>query len=127
MSKTTITARMHKNGMIVELLSDGSEKPFLEQPMRDMTAEEIKTAAHRDPDALPMSAEQLKNARHVPRVRTMRRALQLTQEEFSARYHIPLGTLRDWEQGRSVPDQTARAYLKAIAAAPETIKQALQT
>jgi putative transcriptional regulator len=127
MRKTIITARMHKNGMIVELLSDGSEKPFLEQPMRDMTAEEIKTAAHRDPDALPMSAEQLKNARHVPRVRTMRRALQLTQEEFSARYHIPLGTLRDWEQGRSVPDQTARAYLKAIAAAPETIKQALQT
>jgi putative transcriptional regulator len=127
MSKTTITARMHKNGMLVEQLSDGSEKPFLEQPMRDMTVEEIKTAAHSDPDALPMSAEQLKNARQVPRVRTMRRALQLTQEEFSARYHIPLGTLRDWEQGRSVPDQTARAYLTAIAAAPETIKQALQT
>jgi len=127
MSKTTITARIHKNGMIVELLSDGSEKPFLEQPMRDMTAEEIKTAARSDPDALPMSAEQLKNARHVPRVRTMRRALQLTQEEFSARYHIPLGTLRPCSQSRSVPDQTARAYLIAIAAAPETIKQALQT
>jgi putative transcriptional regulator len=127
MSKTTITARMHRNGVIVEQLSDGSEKPFLDQPMRDMTVEEIKTAAYSDPDALPMSAEQLKNARHVPRVRTMRRALQLTQEEFSARYHIPLGTLRDWEQGRSVPDQTARAYLKAIAAAPETIRQALQT
>ena len=121
MSKTTITARMHRNGVIVEQLSDGSEKPFVDQPMRDMTVEEIKTAAHSDPDALPMSAEQLKKARHVPRVRTMRRALQLTQEEFS------LGTLRDWEQGRSEPDQTARAYLKAIAAAPETIKQALQT
>jgi len=127
MSKTTITARMHRNGVIVELLSDGSEKPFLEQPMRDMTAEEIKTAAHSDPDALPMSAEQLKNGCHVPRVRTMRRALQLTQEEFSARYHIPLGTLRPCSQSRSVPDQTARAYLIAIAAAPETIKQALQT
>ena len=127
MSKTTITARMHKNGVIVEQLSDGSEKPFLDQPMRDMTVEEIKTAARSDPDALPMSAEQLKKARHVPRVRTMRRALQLTQEEFSARYHIPLGTLRDWEQGRSEPDQTARAYLTAIAAAPEAIKQALQT
>ena len=26
----------------------------------------------------------------------MRRALGLTQEESAARYHIPLGTLRDW-------------------------------
>jgi len=29
--------------------------------------------------------------------------LQLTQEEFAPRYHIPLGTLRDWEQGRAEP------------------------
>jgi len=27
-----------------------------------------------------------------------RRAPGLTQEEFAARYRIPLGTLRDWEQ-----------------------------
>jgi putative transcriptional regulator len=32
----------------------------------------------------------------------------LTQEEFAARYHIPLGILRDWEQGRTEPDQPAR-------------------
>jgi putative transcriptional regulator len=41
-------------------------------------------------------------------------------------YRISLGTLRDWEQGRSIPDQTARAYLTAIAAAPEVIATALQ-
>ena len=35
----------------------------------------------------------------------MRRALGLTQEEFATRYHIPIGTLRDWEQGRAQPDQ----------------------
>ena len=28
----------------------------------------------------------------VPRIKTLRRALQ---EEFAGRYHIPLGTLRD--------------------------------
>ena len=28
------------------------------------------------------------------------RALALTQEELAAHYHIPLGILRDWEQGR---------------------------
>ena len=42
-------------------------------------------------------------ARRVPRIKTLRRALRLTQEEFAARYKIPLGTLRDWEQGRSSP------------------------
>ncbi|MEH2257149.1 helix-turn-helix domain-containing protein [Nostoc sp.] len=56
----------------------------------------------------------------------MRRALQLTQEEFAACYRIPLNTLRDWEQGRSEPDQTAQAYLKAIAGNPEAVYQALQ-
>ena len=41
--------------------------------------------------------------------------LGFTQEEFAARYQIPIGTLRDWEQGRTEPDQPARAYLKVIA------------
>jgi putative transcriptional regulator len=33
--------------------------------------------------------------------------------------------LRDWEQGRSVPDQTARAYLKVIATNPDGTAEAL--
>ncbi|MGH6812476.1 MAG: helix-turn-helix domain-containing protein [Methylocella sp.] len=56
----------------------------------------------------------------------MRQALGLTQEEFSGRYHIPLGTLRDWEQGRTEPDQPARAYLEAIAGDPEAARRALE-
>ncbi|MGH7999428.1 MAG: helix-turn-helix domain-containing protein [Brasilonema sp.] len=126
MKETIITARMHKDGTVVEVLPDGSERPFPEQPMRPMTEEEIHAAALSDPDARPMTEAELRNARRVPRVKTMRRALHLTQEEFAARYHIPLGTLRDWEQGRSEPDQTAKAYLKVIAANPEAIYQALQ-
>jgi putative transcriptional regulator len=66
-----------------------------------------------------MTPEQLRNAKRVPRSKTLRRALGLTQEEFSARYHIPVGTLRDWEQGRSEPDAPARAYLTVIAGDPE--------
>jgi len=62
----------------------------------------------------------------VARMRTLRRALSLTQEEFALRYHIPLGTLRDWEQGRSQPDQRARAYLALIARDPEHVRKALQ-
>jgi putative transcriptional regulator len=64
--------------------------------------------------------------RRVPRTKTLRRAIGLTQEEFAARYHIPLGTLRDWEQGRTEPDQPARAYLTVIARDPEGVLRALQ-
>jgi len=86
-----------------------------------MTEAEVAAAAAADPDSRPMTPEELRRARRVPRVKTLRRALGFTQEEFAARYQIPLGTLRDWEQGRTEPDQPTRAYLKVIAADPERV------
>jgi DNA-binding transcriptional regulator YiaG len=65
----------------------------------------------------------LRAAQSCPK--TLRRALSLTQEEFAAQYHIPIGTLRDWEQGRCEPDQPAQAYLSVIAHDPEGVKRAL--
>ena len=53
-------------------------------------------------------------------------SLQLTQEEFASRFRIPLGTLRDWEQGRSEPDRAMYAYLRVIAVMPEAVERALQ-
>lgn len=72
-----------------------------------------------------MTPAELRDAKRVPRVKTLRRALQLTQEQFSERYEIPLGTLRDWEQGRSKPDQPALAYLKIIARDPQRVFEIL--
>jgi putative transcriptional regulator len=80
-----------------------------------MTPEEVKAAAGCDPNARPFTPEQLAKVKRIPCTKTLRQALQLTQEEFAAPYRIPLGTLRDWEQGRSEPDQPARAYLTVIA------------
>ena len=91
-----------------------------------MTDAEVHAAAMKDPDARPLSDEEFARAKRVPRTRTLRRALGLTQEEFAARFQIPLGTLRDWEQGRAEPDQTARAYLKAIAGDAQAVQRALQ-
>ena len=49
----------------------------------------------------------------------------MTQEEFATRFQIPLGTLRDWEQGKAEPDQWARAYLRAIAGDAVAVQRAL--
>jgi putative transcriptional regulator len=58
-------------------------------------------------------------------VSIIRRTLKLSQEDFAAAFHIPIGTLRDWEQRRKAPDAAARAYLRVIAREPETVRKAL--
>ena len=103
MSKNTTTAKMRSDGTVVEISENGEERPFPEIPMRPMTEEEIKAAAVADPDARPMTADELRKARRAPRTKSLRRILGLTQQEFASRYHIPLGTLRDWEQGAQNP------------------------
>ena len=90
-----------------------------------MTEEEIHAAALADPDAQPLTPERLSRLTPTPRAKIIRRALGLSQEEFSARFRIPVGTLRDWEQGRKDPDAAARAYLMVIARNPEAVAAAL--
>ncbi len=127
MSKTTTIARMRRDGVLVRVAPDGTEQVMPIPPPTPMTPQDVEAAAAADPDARPFTPDEMANARRVPRIKTLRRALGLTQEEFAARYKIPLGTLRDWEQGRSEPDQPARAYLTVIAHDPEAVWRALQT
>ena len=37
------------------------------------------------------------------RIAILRKDRDLTQEEFAVRFHLPLGTVRDWEQGAHRP------------------------
>jgi putative transcriptional regulator len=90
-----------------------------------MTDQERHVAALNDPDARPMTDKDFARMKRTPQVRIIRRALGLSQDDFAARYQIPIGTLRDWEQGRATPDQAARAYLKVIARNPEIVRKAL--
>lgn len=92
---------------------------------RSMTAKAIERAARADPDAQPLSEDDLRRMKRTPQAKIIRRALDLTQEEFAARYHIPVGTLRDWEQGRAQPDRPARAYLTVIARDPDHVNRTL--
>ncbi len=91
--------------------------------LASMSDEEATANALRDPDNPPLTPKRLAALKRTPQIFVMRRALGLTQEEFSERYQIPLGTLRDWEQHRSEPDTTAKAYLRAIRGAPDLIAE----
>ena len=57
--------------------------------------------------------------------RLIRHRLGISQADFAARFRIPVGTLRDWEQGRKKPDAPALAYLRVIAREPEAVMRAL--
>ena len=91
-----------------------------------LTDEEVEAAARSDPDAQPLTSERMKRMKRTPQVKIIRRALKLSQEEFAACFRIPIGTLRDWEQGRVEPDQAARAYLMVIARNPKAVREALE-
>jgi putative transcriptional regulator len=92
-----------------------------------MTDAQRHEAALSDPDARPLTDDDFRRMKRTPRARIIRRALGLSQEDFAARYHIPIGTLRDWEEGRVEPDQAARAYLTVIARDPEAVSKALNS
>ena len=76
-----------------------------------------------DPDAAPILSE-AETAAAI--ARSVRKRLGLSQAEFAARYHVPIGTLRDWEQNRKQPDAPALAYLRVIAREPAMVARALQ-
>jgi putative transcriptional regulator len=123
MNKHSTIARMRHNGKLVRLKRDGTEEAVDTPPLARLSASEIEARAAGDRENPPLTDARPEQLRPVPRVKTLRRAL--TQEEFAERYHIPLGTLRDWEQGRSIPDQPTRAYLTVIARDPEGVERAL--
>jgi putative transcriptional regulator len=90
-----------------------------------LTNSDILKAARSDPDAQPLSDPQLQRMRR-PDPKVVRRALGMSQEQFADVFGIPIGTLRDWEQGRAEPDQAARSYLKVIAHDPKIVREALK-
>ena len=91
-----------------------------------MTEEEIMTAALSDPDAQPTPERDLDALPPITGIQRLRRSLRLTQHQFADRYHIPIGMLRDWEQGRVTPDKTAQAYITVIPQEPVVVQRALE-
>jgi putative transcriptional regulator len=90
-----------------------------------LTGEQALQNALADPDNPPLTDEHLARMRRVPNPQEIRQRLGLTQREFSQQFQIALGTLRDWEQGARRPDSAAKAYLRVIAATPDTVRRIL--
>ena len=55
----------------------------------------------------------------------LRKRLGMTQAEFARALRIPLATLRNWEQGRVLPDPAARSLLTLVARSPKAALKAL--
>jgi putative transcriptional regulator len=65
---------------------------------------------------------------HIPAeidTKAIRARLGMTQAAFAKRHGFSVGAVRDWEQGRSTPDQSTRAFLKVIGYEPEAVERAL--
>jgi putative transcriptional regulator len=55
----------------------------------------------------------------------LRKRLGMTQAGFARALRIPLATLRNWEQGRVLPDPAARSLLTLVARNPKAAFKAL--
>ena len=124
-----VRARRLPDGTVVQVLPDGSTRPFADRTdwarQEAMTEEEIEANALSEPDNPPLTYEELAQMRPVPNPRRIRERLKLTQEQFAERFEVPLGTLRDWEQGVSLPDSAAKTLLRVIDKDPEAVINAL--
>jgi putative transcriptional regulator len=58
-------------------------------------------------------------------VKKIRERLDMSQTEFALMIGVSVGTLRNWEQGRRVPEGPARALLKVVAKRPDAVVEAL--
>jgi putative transcriptional regulator len=86
-----------------------------------LTDEDIDRQIAEDPNVAPDMSDFIA----AMRVRMVRRKLKLTQAQFARRFRVPLGTLRDWEQGRREPDAPAVALLRIIEREPAAATRAL--
>jgi putative transcriptional regulator len=55
----------------------------------------------------------------------IRKRLGMSQRQFAEAIHVPVATLQNWEQGRTLMDPSARALMTILAREPEAALRAL--
>lgn len=85
----------------------------------------ILSADPSDPKDFDVSQEAMDRGQRARLIRKTRTGLGLSQAEFAARFHVPVGTLRDWEQARATAPDFAVAYVQVIGQHPDIVAQAV--
>lgn len=78
-----------------------------------------------DAEDFDVTAEALDRAQRARLIRKTRTGLGLSQIDFAARFRVPVGTLRDWEQARATAPDFAVAYVRVIGAYPDMVAKAV--
>lgn len=67
-------------------------------------------------------------SREVPMVDVvrLRKSLGMSQERFCSHFGFRLGSVRNWEQGRRLPERPARILLRMIEEDPERVERFLR-
>ena len=98
--------------MKLRLMADGSTLRVL----RDGTTEPFAPAATGEDNAALAAAP-------AGLAQAARERLGLSQAGFAERLRLPVGTVRDWEQGRRSPDAAAITLLRLVAGAPQALQR----
>jgi putative transcriptional regulator len=91
----------------------------------DETTEEDIRRHMREDEADPEDETPVDTRLSVP-VKLVRERLRMTQTELAALLHVPLGTLRNWEQKRFSIDPAVQALLVVLYREPEAALRALR-
>ena len=120
-----------KNDATVQFMQDGSQRVLADKTdwvrLNALTDADIEAAAEADLENPLLTDAELKQFRPVPNPKEIRKRLNMTQQQFSQQFELPLGTLRDWEQGTREPDSAAKSYLRVIAKNPQEVIKALHS
>ena len=81
---------------------------------------------HMREDGYDPEEETPADARLLVPVKLVRERLRMTQAELAALLHVPLGTLRNWEQNRFSIDPAVQALLLVLYREPEAALRALR-
>jgi putative transcriptional regulator len=117
--------RLKADGRIVEIGSDGSERPIADEASRPDARLRVEGARPLVADLPATSAAIVAPPVDAAYARGVRARTRLTQAEFAARIGVPIETVRNWEQGKRSPRGPARALLKVIDKAPDAAFAAL--
>ena len=78
-----------------------------------------------DGEDFDVTVEAMDRGQRARLIRRTRTGLGLSQSEFAARFRVPVGTLRDWEQARATAPDFAIAYVRVIGQHPDIVAKAV--